>query len=97
MSTHNPHNCYIPYCEECWHHFNPSDPNDPDKDGPVTCPICLADMDVEGVDMEEFDKLDEEAQWAVAKVFMETSEVSKENEITDALRQRGFVPEKEEN
>lgn len=48
-------------------------------------------------DIEEFDKLDDLGKWAVAKVFMETPEVSAKNEITDALRERGFVPEKEEN
>jgi hypothetical protein len=42
MPDHTPHNCYIPYCEECWHHFNPADPNDPTKDVPLTCEECLA-------------------------------------------------------
>lgn len=42
--SHDPHNCYIPYCEECWHHFNPHDPNDPNKNGPITCEECLWEM-----------------------------------------------------
>jgi len=48
-------------------------------------------------DMEAFDQLDDLGKWAVAKVFLETPEVGKDNEITEALRKRGFVPEKEEN
>jgi hypothetical protein len=48
-------------------------------------------------DMEAFDQLDDFGKWAVAKVFMETPEVPPDSEITKALCQRGFVPEKEEN
>ena len=48
-------------------------------------------------DMEEFDQLDDAAKWAIAKVFLETPEVGDGGEITEALRQRGFVKDEETN
>jgi len=48
-------------------------------------------------DMDIFDQLDDDAKWAVSKVFLETPEVGDGGEITEALRQRGFVKDEEAN
>jgi hypothetical protein len=43
-------------------------------------------------DLEHFDQLDEVGKLCVARAFMETPEVGKDNPISKELRRRGYGP-----